>query len=58
MIDEIFEMIMKEARKRPGDNLQIKAFLLLLELLDRVMASCNFDRVKAVEAFSKEYKNP
>ncbi len=58
MIDEIFEMLMKEARKRPGDNLQIKAFLLLLELLDRVMASCNFDRVKAVEVFSKEYKNP
>lgn len=58
MIDEIFEMVMKEARRRPGDNLQIKAFLVLLEVLDRVTACFNLGLNKAIESYSKEGKIP
>lgn len=43
MIDEIFEMIMKEARSRPGPDLHVKAFDVLFELKDRVIKACNIE---------------
>lgn len=58
MMDEIFEMLMKEARSRPGDNLQIKAFLVLLELSDRLTACFNRGLEKALKSYSKEGKIP
>jgi len=36
MIDEIFEMIMKEARSRPGNNLKLNAFCVISDLNERV----------------------
>lgn len=36
MIDEIFEMIMKEARARRKNNLYLAAFSILLELNERL----------------------
>lgn len=36
MIDRIFEMVMMEARKRPGDNLLEKAFHVMLEIDERI----------------------
>jgi len=58
MIDEIFEMIMKEARRRPGDNLQINAFMVILELSDRLTACFNRGLEKALESYSKTGKIP
>lgn len=58
MIDEIFEMVMKEARRRPGDNLKIKAFLILLELSDRLTACFNRGLEKVLESYSKDGKVP
>jgi len=54
MIDEIFEMILKEARSRPGDNLKINAFLVILELSDRLVACFNRGLEKAIESYSKD----
>jgi len=58
MIDEIFEMIMKEARSRPGDNLQLKSFLLLLELLDMQLAAFNLGLYKPPVSHPKTDKAP
>jgi len=58
MINEILDMVMKEARARPGDNLYIKAFLVLLELSDRLTARFNRGLEKAIEAYSKDGKIP
>jgi len=58
MIDKIVEMIMKEARRRPGDNLKIKAFTVILELSDRLTACFNRGLEKALERYSKEGKFP
>ena len=40
-MDEIFELVMKEARTRPGDNLYINAFNVMVELSTRIVNSCN-----------------
>jgi len=58
MIDEIFELILKEARRRPGDNLKIKAFTVILELSDMLTACFNRGLEKAFERYSKEGKFP
>lgn len=58
MIDEIFEMIMKEARSRPGDNLQIKAFLVMLELLDRIFKAYNIELKSFLVSPHKSDKAP
>lgn len=55
MIDEIFEMVMKEARSRPGDNLNIKALYVLLELHVRVMNACGVDIKSIPDSLSKDY---
>ena len=39
MIDEIFEMIMKEARARPGTDLARKIIMVLLEVADKVTSA-------------------
>ncbi len=58
MIDEIFEMIMKEARRRPGDNLKIKAFKIINDLNDRVATCFNRGLETALERYSKTGKFP
>lgn len=39
MIDDIFEMIMKEARDRPGKDLARKIIMVLLEVTDKVTSA-------------------
>ena len=39
MIDEIFEMVMKEAKSRPGDDLKEKAFYITDQLIDKITAA-------------------
>lgn len=39
MIDEIFEMIMKEARARPGKDLILNINKVLLEISDRLITT-------------------
>lgn len=47
MIDQIFEMIMKEARARPGNDLILKINKVLLEVFDKVnSAQDNLRRFK------------
>ncbi len=58
MIDEIFEMIMKEARSRPGVNLKIKAFDIINELNDRIATCFNRGLEKAIERYSKSINTP
>jgi len=36
MIDEIFEMVMKEARSRKGDDLKLNAYYVINDLYNRV----------------------
>ena len=58
MMDEIFEMVMKEARSRPGDNLKEKAFSVINDLTDKVGSAFNCGLEKALERYSKEGKIP
>lgn len=39
MIDEIFEMIMKEARSRKGETLELQTLLVFLEVQEKVFAA-------------------
>lgn len=39
MIDEIFTMIMKEARKRPGKDMVKKIATVSMEISERIMAA-------------------
>ena len=36
MIDEIFELVMKEARRRPGDDLKVNAYYVINDLYKRI----------------------
>lgn len=58
MIDEIFEMLMKEARSRPGDSLLSKSCDVLLELVERVVKSCCTERDGYLKSLSKTDKTP
>lgn len=44
MIDDIFEMIMKEARRRKGESLEIDAMIVLLQVTHKV-----FDTIEAIK---------
>jgi len=37
MIDKIFEMLLKEARSRPGDDFFYKLSMVILELEDKIV---------------------
>jgi len=39
MIEEIFEMIMKEARTRKGETLELQTLLVFLEVQEKVFAA-------------------
>lgn len=39
MIEEIFEMIMKEARRRKGETLELQMLLVLLEVQEKVLGA-------------------
>ena len=54
MIDEIFEMIMKEARSRPGDDLNLKACGVLLELRTRIVSACSTERKAVLDSHLKD----
>jgi len=53
MIDEIFEMVMKEARSRPGPDLRIKALDVMFELRHRIINACNVELKAFLESRSK-----
>ena len=49
MIDEIFEMIMKEARSRKGPSLETDIMMVLFELSDKVcdvIQTIKVDKIK------------
>jgi len=49
MIEEIFEMIMKEARTRKGESLELDMMMVLLEVTDKVcnaIKTLKVDRIK------------
>lgn len=54
MIDEIFEMVMKEARKRPGDNLKEIAISVVDDLTDKIIATFNRGLVEELKSFNKD----
>jgi len=50
MIDEIFEMIMKEARTRKGETPELQVLLVLLEVQEKVcgaIKTLKVDRIKS-----------
>ena len=50
MIQEIFEMIMKEARSRKGESLEVQMMMVLFEVTDKVcgaIKSLKVDRIKS-----------
>lgn len=50
MIDEIFEMIMKEARTRKGATLELQIMLVLFEVQEKVcgaIKTLKVDRIKS-----------
>jgi len=49
MVDEIFDMIMKEARSRKGETLELQMLLVLLEVQEKVcgaIKTLKVDRLK------------
>lgn len=56
MIEEIFEMIMKEARTRKGETLELQVLLVLLEVQDKVcgaIKTLKVDRIKTAAVKSR-----
>lgn len=50
MVDEIFEMIMKEARSRKGETLELQMLLVMLEVQEKVcdaIKTLKVDRIKS-----------
>lgn len=43
MMDKIFEMMMKEARSRPGDDLYVKVQDVIFELNVRILKSFGYE---------------
>ncbi len=58
MIDEIFTMIMTEAMRRPGDNLKMKSFEIILELTNKIGDAFDHGFQEAIERYSKSVINP
>lgn len=56
MMDEIFEMIMKEARSRPGPDILLNADNVILELRIRVIKACNVELEAFLASRSKDDK--
>ena len=50
MIDEIFEMIMKEARSRKGQDLQTAMMMVMFEVQDKVSAAINSITVERIKS--------
>lgn len=46
MIDQIFEMIMKEARSRKGETLELQTLLVLLEVQEKVCGAIKILRTE------------
>jgi len=50
MIDEIFEMIMKEARSRKSQSLEVQMMMVLFEVTEKVcgaIQTLKVDRIKS-----------
>lgn len=46
MIDEIFQLIMKEARSRKGHTLELQTLLVFIEVQEKVFATIKTLRVQ------------
>lgn len=55
MIDEIFEMVMKEARSRPGNDLVKKTYCVIAEVHTRLMEA--MEEIRADERRDKKHEN-
>jgi len=58
MMDEIFEMVMKEARSRPGGGLKVNAYYVINDLYKMVFHTIEYCLEKALKSHSEEDKIP
>jgi len=56
MIDEIFELVMKEARSKPGKDLKLKAYYVVNELYMKVYNAFVFNPEGTSKSNSKDDK--
>lgn len=58
MIDEIFEMVMKEARRRPGDDIKLKAYYVINDLYNKVFHTVDSTPGSSLKFPSKDGESP
>lgn len=56
MMDEIFELVMKEARSRPGDDLEHNSIDVMRELYERVLSVFYSDWKALLKSLPKDDK--
>ena len=56
MIDEIFEMIMKEARSRKGETPELQMLLVLLEIQEKVLGAITTLKMNRAETANLKYR--
>jgi len=57
-MDEIFEMLMKEARSRPGDDIKLKAYYVINDLYNRVFHTVDFCSEDSLKVDSRDGEIP
>lgn len=56
MIDQIFEMLMKEARSRKGLSLEVHMMMVLFELTDKVCNTWKTIRVEDIKSTRLKFR--
>lgn len=56
MIEEIFEMITKEARSRKGESLELQMLLVLLEVQEKVCGAIKTLKVDRIKSTTPEVR--
>ena len=56
MIDEIFEMLMKEARSRKGQNLEVDMMMVLFEVTDKVCSALKCLQVEDIKTTRLKFR--
>ncbi|MBA7495642.1 hypothetical protein ES702_06231 [subsurface metagenome] len=56
MIDEIFEMMMKEARSRRGDSLTMDIMMVLFELTDKTCDAIRTIKVEDIKSTRLKFR--
>jgi len=56
MIEEIFEMIMKEARSRKGQNLDVDIMMVMFEVIDKVCDTWKTLKVEDIKSTRLKFR--